>query len=66
MRFNPPPRESNKTLEIKTTIDYAREVYAGLRKADELNLDVMRIARPTGEFLALALRHQILSSAANR
>ena len=49
-------------VRIAAPIDheaFARELYAALRKGDELGLKVIRIFSPEGEGLALALRDRI-------
>ncbi|SCX09832.1 L-threonylcarbamoyladenylate synthase [Candidatus Aquiluna sp. UB-MaderosW2red] len=60
----PTPFGAIRLCEPKTIEDYARELYVSLRKADELELKVVRIVQPLGDGLAIALRDRIARSAA--
>jgi len=58
------PRGTFRLCEPETLEDFARALYAALRKADELDLKVVRVVPPVGDGLAIALRDRIARSAA--
>jgi L-threonylcarbamoyladenylate synthase len=60
----PTPQGAIRLCEPVTLQDFARALYAALRKADELDLKVVRILPPVGDGLAIALRDRIARSAA--
>lgn len=60
----PTPQGAIRLCEPATVEGYARELYASLRRADELGLKVVRIVPPIGDGLAIALRDRIARSAA--
>jgi L-threonylcarbamoyladenylate synthase len=60
----PTPQGAIRLCEPVTLQDFARALYAALRKADELDLKVVRILPPIGDGLAIALRDRIARSAA--
>jgi L-threonylcarbamoyladenylate synthase len=45
--------------------DYAATLYAALRKADQLGLQVVNVALPDGEGLAIAIRDRVQRAAAS-
>ena len=50
----------------KSVEEFARVLYSALRDGDHQNLDIIYIAQPTGEGLAIAIRDRLSRSAAGR
>jgi L-threonylcarbamoyladenylate synthase len=56
-----------KRLAAPTNVDeFARDLYAALRKADELGLAEVVVEQPTGEGLAIAIRDRLMRAAKGR
>ena len=56
-----------KRLAAPKNIDeFARDLYAALRKADELGLDEVVVEQPTGDGLAIAIRDRLLRASKGR
>jgi L-threonylcarbamoyladenylate synthase len=58
------PHSAVRLAAPKNEQEYARELYAALRKADSLGLTAVSILPPQGEGLALAIRDRISRAAA--
>jgi L-threonylcarbamoyladenylate synthase len=50
----------------KNTDEFARDLYAALRKADELGLAEVVVEQPTGDGLAIAIRDRLLRASKGR
>ena len=50
----------------KNTDEFARDLYAALRKADELGLSEVVVEQPTGDGLAIAIRDRLMRAAKGR
>jgi L-threonylcarbamoyladenylate synthase len=50
----------------KNTDEFARDLYAALRKADELGLAEVVVEQPTGDGLAIAIRDRLMRAAKGR
>jgi L-threonylcarbamoyladenylate synthase len=56
-----------KRLAAPKNIDeFARDLYAALRKADELGLSEIVVEQPTGDGLAIAIRDRLMRAAKGR
>ena len=53
-----------RLCEPKGSQEYAKELYAALRKADQLQIKVVRVIPPSGDGLAIAIRDRISRAAA--
>ena len=50
----------------KNTVEFARDLYTALRKADELGLQEVVVEQPTGDGIAIAIRDRLLRAARGR
>jgi L-threonylcarbamoyladenylate synthase len=50
----------------KNTDEFARDLYAALRKADELGLSEVVVEQPTGDGIAIAIRDRLMRAAKGR
>ena len=60
------PNGVKRLAAPKNVDEFARDLYAALRKADELGLAEVVVEQPTGEGLAIAIRDRLMRAAKGR
>jgi L-threonylcarbamoyladenylate synthase len=60
------PKGVTRLAAPKNLDEFARDLYAALRKADELGLAEVVVEQPTGGGLAIAIRDRLLRAARGR
>ena len=60
------PKGVTRLAAPKNLDEFARDLYAALRKADELGLAEVVVEQPTGDGLAIAIRDRLLRAARGR
>ena len=60
------PKGVTRLAAPKNVDEFARDLYAALRKADELGLAEVVVEQPTGDGLAIAIRDRLLRAARGR
>jgi L-threonylcarbamoyladenylate synthase len=55
-----------RLAEPKNTQEFARDLYAALRKADEMGLDEVVVEQPIGDGLAIAIRDRLIRASKGR